>query len=103
MIICLCGSTKFKDTFHQVAKRKTLEGHIVVMPHVFGHSGDHVTPEQKAELDELHIEKIRISDQVLVINVDGYIGEGTLNEIRWAKVYNKPVSYLNGVARDTGY
>lgn len=35
--VCLCGSTKFKDTFYEVAKELTLKGYIVLMPHVFLH------------------------------------------------------------------
>jgi len=37
MIITLCGSTRFKDTFMQAAQELTLQGHIILMPNVFHH------------------------------------------------------------------
>ena len=45
-------------------------------------------------LKTLHKEKIDMSDSVLVINVNGYVGENTLSEINYAKEKGKPVSYL---------
>jgi hypothetical protein len=38
MTITLCGSTRFKDIFFQVAEELTLAGHIVLMPLVFHHA-----------------------------------------------------------------
>lgn len=38
--VCLCGSTKFKNKFIEVARDLTLKGYIVTMPMVFIHSGD---------------------------------------------------------------
>lgn len=55
MIITLCGSTRFKDAFMEVAKRLTLAGHIILMPAVFHHSDEmELTMEQKIQLDNLH-------------------------------------------------
>ena len=45
-------------------------------------------------LDEMHKQKIDMSDEIYVINVDGYIGESTKNEIQYAKVRGKRISYL---------
>jgi len=39
-IITICGSTRFKEKIMLVAKELTLEGNIVLLPLVFGHSGD---------------------------------------------------------------
>lgn len=58
-VVCLCGSTKFKDDFLYWSKWFTLEGCIVVMPMVFGHAGDQITTIQKQELDNLHKAKIK--------------------------------------------
>ena len=43
--VCLCGSTRFKDKFFEVAKEFTLKGYIVTMPMIFHHSGDEMTEE----------------------------------------------------------
>lgn len=45
-------------------------------------------------LDELHFRKIDISSEILVINVGGYIGESTRNEIDYAYLKGKSVCYL---------
>lgn len=95
MIITLCGSTRFKDAFMEVAKRLTLAGHIILMPAVFHHSDEmELTMEQKIQLDNLHKQKINMSDAIYVINLNGYIGESTYGEIDWANRMNKAVYFL---------
>lgn len=93
-IICLCGSTKFKEKFFEMARYFTKLNYIVVMPLVFGHSGDELTPEEKENLDNIHKAKINMADVVFVINVDGYIGESTRKEIEYALTIGKSVEYL---------
>ena len=48
----------------------------------------------KTMLDELHKRKIDLCDQILVLNVDGYVGESTRSEIEYAQSLGKPVRYL---------
>ena len=82
-IITLCGSTRFKQTFLDVQKKLTLEGNIVISVGLFGHSGDTeaMDEETKAMLDRQHLAKIDLADEIFVINVGGYIGNSTRNEI----------------------
>ena len=93
-IICLCGSTKYKDTFIEANRMETLAGHIVLSVGLFMHAGDSITPLQKQSLDELHKRKIDLADEILVLNVDGYIGESTRGEIEYAMSSKKLVRYL---------
>jgi hypothetical protein len=59
------------------------------------HGGQlHCTDEQKIQLDELHKRKIDLADEVLVLNVGGYIGSSTRSEIEYAIAHNKPIRYL---------
>ena len=97
--ICMCGSTKFKDEFLKWAKFFTLHNCIVTMPMVFGHSGDEITEEQKKELDDLHKAKILDSHGIFVVNVDGYIGESTKNEIEFAESLGRHIMYLEEVKK----
>lgn len=53
-----------------------------------------ITPEEKAMLDELHLRKIDLADGILVLNVGGYVGESTTNEIRYAMKHGKSVRWL---------
>ncbi len=95
-VITLCGSTRFKDAFLEAQKRLTLEGNIVISVGLFGHSGDEEVwkPGIKDMLDRMHLSKIDMTDEIFVINVDGYIGESTKREIAYATAHGKPVTYL---------
>lgn len=95
MIITICGSTRFKDQILDTARDLTLMGHIVLAPCVFHHAEDtELTTEEKIRLDNLHKEKINMSDAIFVVNVDGYIGESTYGEIDWATRMKKQVFFL---------
>lgn len=94
MIITICGSTKFKTQILEVAKELTLKGHIVLSPLVFSGSGDRITEIDKIRLDALHLQKIKMSKAIFVVNVGGYIGESTENEITAAKLLGKDIYYL---------
>ncbi len=95
-IITLCGSTRFKEQFFEVQKRLTLEGNIVISVGMFGHSGDEEVWKEgvKEMLDDMHLRKIDLADEIFVINVGGYIGESTKREIAYAEKINKIVRYL---------
>jgi hypothetical protein len=95
-IVCLCGSTRFKDEYIAENRRLTLEGSIVLSVGLFANSGDAITEDQKQTLDELHLRKIDLSDEVLIVG-DGYVGLSTQREINYAKAQGKPVSFC---ARD---
>jgi hypothetical protein len=78
-----------------VAHDLTLQGHIVLAPCVFHHSDkEELTTEEKIRLDNLHKEKINMSDAIFVVNVDGYIGESTYGEIDWATRMKKQIFFL---------
>jgi len=81
----------------------TLKGNIVISVGLFGHSGDSEVWENmddgtltktKEMLDDMHKRKIDMSDEILVINVGGYIGDSTKSEIEYAKKTGKVVNYL---------
>jgi len=80
-VITLCGSTRFKNEFMMAQKKLTLEGNIVISVGLFGHSGDEEVWENMDEgtltktkeiLDDMHKRKIDMSDEIFVINKDGY-------------------------------
>ncbi len=100
-IVCLCGSTRFMDTFFQAGWSETLHGHIVLSVGVAKHGPtDHVGESLGVEtvqmLDELHWRKIDLADEVLVLNVGGYIGFSTRREIEYAESTGVPVRYWEG-------
>lgn len=97
-IVCLCGSTKFRNAFAVANRSETIAGRIVLLVGFFGHSGDTLpSAEDKEMLDELHKRKIDLADEVLVLNVGGYIGASTRSEIDYAVAHGKPVRYLEQI------
>ncbi|MBA7704347.1 hypothetical protein ES703_113152 [subsurface metagenome] len=101
-VVTLCGSTKFDDAFTEAQLKETLAGKIVLTIGCNVKSGSEIfnslSPEAlrltKAKLDILHLHKITLSDEILVLNVDGYIGESTEREIVYAKSIGVEVKYL---------
>ncbi len=97
-IITLCGSIKFKDEFMRVQEKLTLDGNIVLTPNFFNNiKKEEIDLETKKMLDEMHKQKIDMSDEIYVINVGGYIGESTKNEIEYVKEKGKRISYLENI------
>lgn len=101
VVVCLCGSTRFKDAFDEANYQETMAGRIVLSVGFFVHSkhGESIgcTPEQKVALDELHKRKIDLADEILVLNVGGYVGESTRSEIVYAMAHKKIIKYLEAV------
>ncbi len=94
-IITFCGSTKFRKEYEEQQVRLTLEGNIVISVGLFGHlEGLDMEGETKKMLDELHLRKIDIADEIFVINPGGYIGSSTKNEIEYARLGGKKITYL---------
>lgn len=91
-VITICGSTRFKDEFIEAAKELTLSGWIVLTCNLFNHADNlNITEHQKQMLDRMHKQKIWMSDAIYVINKDGYIGESTHSEIRYALLLGKKI------------
>jgi hypothetical protein len=68
-IVCLCGSTRFKAEYEGVSRDETLKGYIVLSVGMFGHQeGIDMGGPVKTMLDELHLRKVEMADEVLVIN-----------------------------------
>ena len=80
-VITLCGSTRFKDEFLEAQKRLTGDNEVW-------------TEGTKEMLDDMHLRKIDMADEIFVINVGGYIGSSTRGEIEYARKTGKVVRYL---------
>lgn len=95
-VITLCGSTRFKDEFLRVQKELTLKGYIVISVGLFGHSGDNevLADGVKEMLDDMHLAKIDMADEIFIVNPGGYIGKSTAREIAYARSQGKAVRSL---------
>lgn len=93
-VITVCGSYKFKKEMVEIAEKMTLEGNCMIMPNDLTKTGkDSYTEDEILMIDKMHKEKIRISDAILVVDVNGYIGNSTKSEIEYAKSLNKEILY----------
>jgi multidrug resistance efflux pump len=101
-IVCLCGSTRFSEAFREANLRETLAGRIVLTigcdmrsdAELFADKSEAELAEIKARLDELHLRKIDLADEVLILNVGGYVGESTRRELEYARAQQKRIRWL---------
>jgi co-chaperonin GroES (HSP10) len=103
-IVTLCGSTRFYEAFQRANFEETMAGKIVLSVGFYPHAQEEmhgeavgVTAEQKSELDQIHLQKIQMGDEVLVLNVGGYVGESTQNEICFAIAARKRIRFLENM------
>jgi hypothetical protein len=100
-VITLCGSTRFEAEFAEVNQRLTLDGCLVISLGMFSLPdlpGDDWTADRsdlKERLGALHLQKIRMADEVYIVDPGGYVGESTRREIAYATSLGKPVRYLS--------
>jgi len=100
-IVCLCGSTRFGEAFRKHQYEETMKGNIVLTIgsnksdiELFGNLPQPEFDSIKKKLDELHLRKIDLADEVLVLNVNGYIGESTRKEINYALRNHKTIRLI---------
>lgn len=105
-IVCLCGSTRFYHEYMVQQLEQTLKGNIVLSVGAFMNADPFwiaetyrstkatLSDKQKTALDELHLRKIDMADEVFIINPGGYIGNSTLAEIAYAIGKDKIVNSL---------
>lgn len=94
-IICYCGSSKFIEEFKMIEYESVVNGFIALLP-TFMYEKTLYTPtlDYRNKADQLHLRKIDICDEVVVINVNGYFGPSTRNEIEYALSIGKPIRFL---------
>jgi hypothetical protein len=104
-VVTLCGSTRFHGDFGRINYEMTMCGWIVLSVGFYWnapeqHGEDVGLPTTAAErervkqtLDDLHMRKIDMSEMIVVINRDGYIGESTAREVQYAKAHGKQIRY----------
>lgn len=109
IIVCLCGSTRFWREFQRASLRETMEGKIVLSigaasgtdDEHFGNLPQEEYDRVKEMLDDLHLHKIDLADEVLVISENGYIGSSTRREIDYALSLNKRIRWMEDSAQET--
>jgi hypothetical protein len=101
IIVCLCGSTKFKEAYEKASMEEGIAGRIVLSVACFPHTDGGRARElvygdggAKPALDGLHKRKIELADEIYVLNVGGYVGDSTRGEIAHARSLGKKIRWL---------
>ena len=84
----------------RVAERMELDGNVVLVPII--PTSDNIDSYTEAEINTLgkmHKEKIKLSDAILVVNVNNYVGSSTRSEIDFAKSLNKEIIYYTDLEK----
>lgn len=100
-IVCLFSSTRFFQAYRDANLRETLNGKIVLTIDCDAKANHDLQlgPIDKTRLDIVHHFKIELSDEVLILNVSGYVGESTCREIEYARMLGKTLRWLEPEVR----
>jgi len=104
-VITICGSSRFCDIMAVcgwVLERdeKAIVMGLHLLPNWYFVQGSEVYShlaefENCADaMDDLHLKKIEMSDEIFVVNYGGYVGKSTNNEIKHAEKLGKKVRYF---------
>lgn len=100
-VVTLCGSTRFEAEFAEVNQRLTMEGCVVIslgmfrLPDLPDYDWAADIADLKGRVGAVHLQKIRMADEVYIVDPGGYLGESTRREIAYAESLGKPVRYLS--------
>ena len=96
--ITLCGSLKFKNEMMTVAESMALKGYCILTPVYPVSENMEKTEEQLIKLKEAHFKRIELSDAILIVNVNNYIGDSTKSEVDYAKKLGKEIIYYTDLS-----
>lgn len=102
-IVCLCGSTRFSQTYQDANLTETLSGDIVLTigcdmrkdAALFAHLEAFQRSAIKDSLDKLHIAKIDLADSIFVLNPESYMGDSTRREVGYAIRKGKAIRFID--------
>jgi hypothetical protein len=109
-IVVLCGSTRFWRDYLEWNDTLSRAGKIVLSVGCYVHANvslsdgspgirREVTPEEKRQLDQLHLRKIDMADEVLILNRNGYMGESTRAELEYARAAGKIIRFVEPLSQ----
>ena len=100
-IITVCGSLRFYKEMMEITEKMELQGNCMLVPiyNPTRPNKDDFTIEEALMLDKMHKERIKLADAILVVNVDGYIGNSTKSEIEFAESLNKEILYYTDLIK----
>ena len=100
-LITLCGSSRFADIMAVCGWLLERDEEAIVtglhfLPAWYGGAADHIAEAEGVadRMDALHLKKIELADEIFVVNVDHYLGESSLREVKYAMDLRKPIRWF---------
>lgn len=94
-VVTICASKSLLQAIYDVEQQLTLQGNVVLTPaNIVGIDKNHFTSETNDLLLKIHYQKIDMSDEVFVIVKDNKYGDYVKQEIDYAEMHNKKITYL---------
>ena len=84
----------------KIAENMSLKGYCILTPVYPVLENIERTEEQLVKLKEAHFRRIELSDAILVVNVNNYIGDSTKLEIEYARELGKEIIYYADLMRN---
>lgn len=94
-IVTICGSMRFEKEMQKIASLLEIQNGWCVLQCVYNIGA--VDKEDMFKIVSAHYKKIDISDAIYVINIGGYIGDSTKEEINYARQKGKEIIYLEKI------
>ena len=92
-VVTICGSMKFVKEMQRIAGVLAIDKGWCVLQCVYDLDFANLTSEDLNLLKNEHLRRIEFSDAIYVVNIDGYIGNSTKLEIKYATKLGKEVIY----------
>ena len=92
-VVTICGSMKFASEMQKIATELEKKNGWSVIQCCYGITQNTLTKQEMDNIVNAHWKKIDISDAIYVVNIGGYIGNATKNEIEYAKSKGKEIIY----------
>ena len=93
-VVTLCGSMRFQNEMMEIAEKLAREGECVLTPVYMVMKDCEISEEEVKRLKLEQFKRIELANEVLAVNVDGYVGESTMAEIEFAERNGKRVRWM---------
>lgn len=94
-VVTVVGSTRFKGQYEEICTDLELNGYIVLRMSTFSHHDNiELSEHQIQDRVDIFKEYFKLSDEVYVVSVDGYVGDHTRADIEAAKEINPDIKII---------
>lgn len=93
-VVCICASSRFHEDVFNMEWALTHQGYVVLS--FATHDEDlwkNLNNETLHRIRRAHLHKIELAHEVLVMNINGYIGETVQRELAYAIYLNKEIEF----------